>query len=823
MRYLTLLCSLLVVGLSAQAMGAEHPGHSGGANYQQLKKSYVHEGQQHKYWHFLDHYCSKCHNTTDWAGGVAYDTMKPSQVPADAQIWERAVRKLSGDLMPPPGNAQPPQKRIHEFVSWLEGYLDAAQAAGQQPLAGHVQIQRLDRTQYGDSVETLLGVKFNVENLLPTENEVGGFDNISAALSMSPTFLQQYVRAARVIANLAVGQPLKEVFPAVKLFKSPRTDQANYLSGLPLGSRGGMAFTYNFPASGEYKFTIKDLDVGLYTWAVETRSTVVLLVDGKEVFHGSLGGLKDLNLADHDGAQGRAKIMARFANIPAYVKAGQHKVIVAFIQRSEAESDDYVGTSKFFDGLRQARLLGGVQVAGPYGPIKRSETASQRKIFICYPKSPSQERPCAVKITKHLAELAFRRPVTQSDLNTLMPFYDHGAKQGGFTLGINHVVAAILASPDFLYRTIVPMRNAQGGELHRLSNLELASRLSFFLWDQGPDQELLNAAIAGKLTNPKVLDAQTLRMLKDPRAQSLVTDFAFHWLDLDKASSVVPDRTLFPDWNPQYLQDFMTEARLFIGSIFFQNQSIIHLLNGRYTYLNQQLARHYSINNVFGTQFRKVLLTNPVRWGLLGKGAMLLQTSYATRTSPVRRGAWVLGKILGTPPAAPPPNVNMTLGRTSGPKPKTVREALALHRKDPFCAQCHGVIDPYGLALENFDATGAWRTYDHVANQSINPRTRLPNGVQVTGVNGLRRDLLHRPQQFAVAVTRKLMMYALSRKLTYFDMPQVRAIARAARKDDYRFDSIVLGIVNSDDFRLQAEPKLAGSASVKVADNVNPN
>jgi Protein of unknown function (DUF1592)/Protein of unknown function (DUF1588)/Protein of unknown function (DUF1587)/Protein of unknown function (DUF1585)/Protein of unknown function (DUF1595) len=781
--------------------------------------AYVHQGAHD--WGMLKQFCSKCHNTTDWAGGVAYTIMKPSQVPANPSVFEAAIVKLSGRLMPPPGNRQPPQKKIDQFVSWLTNYLDAAQAAGEEPLAGHVQIQRLDRTQYADSVKSLLGVNVDVKDLLPPETEVDGFDNIAAALSMSPTFLDQYVRAARVIANLAVGAPT--VHTAISFTPSPRTDQANYLSGMPPGSRGGMAFVYNFPASGEYKFTIKDLDVGLYTWAVETRNTVVLLIDGKEVFRQNLGGLKDLELADRYGPQGRAKIMARFANIPVYVESGQHRVAVTFIQRSEAESDDYVDTNAFFDGLREARMLGGVQIAGPYGPTRLSMTASRKKIFICQPQSPTADRACAVKITRHLAELAFRRPVTQSDLDTLMPFYDRGARAGGFDLGINHVVAAILASPDFLYRTILPTRNADDGKLHELSNLELASRLSFFLWDQGPDKELLDLAIAGKLTDPKVLDAQTLRMLKDPRAESLVTDFAFHWLDLDKVSSVVPDRQLFPSYSPQLEQDFLTEARLFIGSIFLGNQSVVGLLNAHYTYLNQQLARYYGIDTVFGTQFRRVVLKNPVRWGLLGKGAMLMETSYANRTSPVRRGAWILDKILGAPPHQPPPAVNMNLDVKPGQRPTTVRARLALHRADPFCAQCHGVIDPYGLALENFSATGAWRTYDYVADEPIDAHSTLPNGVKVDGVNGLRRDLVSRPQRFADALTAKLMMSALARKLDYFDMPQVRAIVRAAKKDDYRFDSIVLGIVNSDDFHLQAEPKPAASSTLKVADIVNPN
>ncbi len=801
----TLLCALPCLGFTLPSQAASQP----------ATAEYARDG--HQGWGMLKQYCSKCHNAVDWAGGVAFDTMNPQQVPANAKVWEAAVRKLSGRLMPPPGNPQPPQKQIDKFVGWLRGYLDAADAAGDDPRAGHVSIQRLNRTQYGDSVQALLGVKVNVDDLLPVDTEVGGFDNIAAALGMSPTFLDEYIRAARVVAHLAVGEPAPKV--AVTIVPATGTDPNPYHDGVPLGSRGGMAFNHDFPLDGLYKFTIQDLGVGLYTGAMETRSTVLLLVDNKVVFRGDLGGLKDLELADREGATGRAEIMARFANIPVHVTAGQHKVVVTFIERSEAESDEEVGGGFSFRG-GGARLGGGVQIAGPYGPTELSMTPSRRRIFICEPQASSEERPCAQKIASHLAQLAFRRPTTQDDLDALMPFYDHGAKKGGFNEGVEYIVAAILASPDFLYRTIVPTTNADDGKLHELTDLELASRLSFFLWDQGPDQELLDLAIAGKLSQPKVLDAEARRMLADPRAESLVTDFAFHWLDIDKMSSVVPDRQLFPTYTPQLGEDFTTEVKLFIGSILLDNQSVVGLLNARYTFLNERLARHYDIDNVYGTQFRRVELDDPVRWGLLGKAAVLMETSYANRTSPVRRGAWVLDKLMGTPPAQPPPNVNMNLDIMPGHKPTTVRARLALHRATPFCSQCHGVIDPYGLALENFDATGAWRTYDHIANEPIDAASVLPSGVPVRSVNDVRRILANNPGQFVDAMTDKLMMYALGRTLDYYDMPQVRAIARAAKKDDYRFDTIVLGIVNSDDFRMQAEPSAAGATGLKVAANV---
>ncbi|MGH8229294.1 MAG: DUF1592 domain-containing protein [Steroidobacteraceae bacterium] len=815
MRYITLLSSLVAVGFSLQVFAG---GRMVKTDYGAVKAGYVHQGQQD--WGMLKKYCSKCHNTTDWAGGWAVDIMKPAGVPAHAQVWEQAVMKLSGRLMPPPGNPQPTQKQIDHFVSWLQNYLDAASAAGQEAAAGHVQIQRLNRTEYGDVVEGLLGVKIDVDDLLPPETEVGGFDDISAALSMSPVFLDQYVRAARVVSQLAVGNAAPR--PSTTLFPAPRGNQDAYQPGMPLGSRGGMSFTYNFPADGLYKFTIKNLDVGLYTWATETQNDVVLLVDGKQVFRGSLGGLKDLELADREGAAARAKIMARFANIPVHVKAGQHKVVFTFVKRSDAENDFYVDSNRFFSRLRTARLLGGVQVSGPFGPTQLSMTPSRKKIFVCTPQTPAQDRPCALEITKHLARLAFRRPLTQADLESLMPFYDYGYKHGGFNAGIQHVVAAILASPSFLYRTILPTRNAEGGKMHRLSNLELASRLSFFLWSQGPDDELLRLATAGKLTDPKVLDAQVVRMLADPRAESLVDNFAFHWLDFDKLSSVVPDPKIFPNYTPEIGQEFVHEAKLFLGSILLKNQSVLGLLDANYTYLNQQLANHYGIPGVYGSQFRRVALKNPARWGLLGKGIMLMETSYATRTSPVRRGAWVLDKLMGTPPAQPPPNVNMNLAVAPGQKATTVRARLEQHRANPSCSQCHGVIDPYGLSLENFNATGMWRTFDHIANEPIDTVSTLPGGKELTGVSSLRKKLMSRPDQFVTAMTDKLMMYALGRKVHYYDMPQVRSIVREAKQDDYRFDSIVLGIVNSPDFRMQAEPKLAKPAGLKVASTTGP-
>lgn len=761
-------------------------------------------------WHTVQHYCTGCHNATDWAGGVAFDTMSPDSIVADGRVWEAALRKLRVHLMPPPDKPQPTQAQLDALSGWLRTKLDDSTTT---PKAAYVPVQRLNRTEYANAVHTLLGVDVNGKDLLPPEIEVGGFDKIAAALSVSPAFLDEYVQAARYVANIAVGDAKPKLssthYPAPTGLNG---FQDSYVAGMPPGTRGGMRFRHNFPADGEYRFTIKDLDVGLYTRAAETRSTLVMLVDDKEVFRRDLGGPEDLALVDKKGPAGRAELMKRFANIPVHVKAGNHQVTITFIERSRAESDEPIGGTaagfgRVFSGLRIPRLLNGVDVSGPYGPTSLSETASRKKIFICHPTSPADETACAQEITENLARRAFRRPISQQDLDRLMPFYEAGRQGGGsFDDGIKQVVAAVIASPDFLYRTVIPPKNVKPGQTYPLSDIELASRLSFFIWCDIPDDQLLALAAAGKLHERSVLDAQVRRMLADPRAESLVTSFAIKWLDLDKLDSVVPDPRIFPAFTPALREEFMEEARLFLRSVLLGDQDVVRLLDANYTFLNEQLARHYGITNVRGPQFRRVVLTDPARFGLLGKGAVLMRTSYGDRTSPVLRGAWVLGKLLGTAPTPPPPGVVIDLGLHPGKKVNSLRERLALHRTDSSCAHCHGVIDPLGLAMENYDVIGQWRTVDHQANLPIDAHVTLPDHTVVNGVNGLREDLLKRPQVFVEAMTEKLLEYALGRQLVYSDYPQVRAIVRNAAKNDYRFSSLVLGVAESDAFHMQAQP-----------------
>jgi mono/diheme cytochrome c family protein len=762
----------------------------------------------------LDTYCIGCHNSRAKAGGLALDGLNLQAATDAAEIWEKALRKLRGHLMPPPGSPQPAQKDVDAFVAWMETTLDT-QAKG--PTAGHVPIQRLNRIEFVASVMALVGVELKATDVLPQDGQVDGFDNIAAALTVSPAFLSQYVTAARQVAKIAVGNP----HPPVASTKYAIAANANPEVPLPLGTRGGIGFRHNFPADGEYRFTINDLGVGIYNSTLENQSTVVIMIEGKTMFRQTIGGPDDWQL-HAKGPQSRAKIMERFSKVPVQVTAGVHDVVVAFIDRSHVESPHNIA-DPFFDELtkscscappgRRNKLVDGVVISGPFNPTGVSSTLSRNLIFVCSPvgrdprsgpgtsdprSGPGSESTCARQITENLAHRAFRRPVTADEVTRLMQFYDTARKGGGtFDQGIEQVVAATLASPNFLYRAI------SGTPTLALTDLELASRLSFFLWNTGPDQELQTLAESRGLTRPGALERQVRRMLADPKASSLVSNFAMKWLNLDSLDSVKPDPVLFPAFTDQLRRDFATETEAFVSSILLENRNVMDLLTADHTFLNDRLARHYGIAGVSGSQFRRVMLTDKERFGLLGKAAVLMRTSYADRTSPVLRGAWVLDKLQGTPPTPPPPDTATDLSAKAGEAPKTVRARLELHREKASCKMCHGVIDPTGLALENFDAIGSWRTVDAQAKAPIDASTVLPDGVAINGVVELRSQLAARPATFVTAVTERLMMYAINRKLEYFDMPQVRSIVRAAARDNNTLSTIVLGIVNSDAFRKQ--------------------
>ena len=741
------------------------------------------------------------------------------QAPADnAEIWEKALRKLRGHQMPPPGSPQPAQKDVDSFVAWMEGTLDARTKG---PTAGYVPIQRLNRSEYAASVKMLLGVEVNAKEVLPQDIRVEGFDNIADALSVSPAFLDQYITAARQVARVALGNPN----PRVTGVKYAVAASQNPRNPLPPGTRGGIAFQHTFPVDGDYQINIKDLAVGPYSNALETQSALVIMIDGRMVFRQPIGGRADLALVDRQAGTGRSRIMERFSKIPVHVEAGRRDVVVAFIDRSHVASDENFQFLEPYGGLtggaaalnRRSELRDAVEIVGPFHPTGISETASRALIFLCEPQpaEPAAEQSsCARRITENLARRAFRRPVTAADMNRLMPFYERARRDGGsFDQGMEQVVAAVLSSPQFLYRTIKGSKDTTPDTEFALTDLELASRLSFFLWNTGPDQELLSLAETNRLTRPGILERQVRRMLADPKASSLVTSFAMKWLNLTDLDQVVPDPVLFPNFSDQLRQDFLAETEAFIGSVFSDDRSVLELLTANHPFLNERLARHYGVSGVFGPQLRPVTLDQKERWGLLGKGAMLLRTSYGDRTSPVLRGAWVLDKIIGSPPTPPPPDTATDLSQKAGEQPKTVRARLEQHRDKASCKMCHGVIDPIGLALENFDATGVWRTTDSQAKAPIDASTVLPNGVPINGVVELRAQLMDRPELFVRNVTERLMTYAINRRLEYFDMPQVRAIVRGAAKDNYKLSSLILGVVNSDAFRRQGPPSDASPKS----------
>ncbi|HEY9183538.1 MAG TPA: DUF1592 domain-containing protein [Gammaproteobacteria bacterium] len=758
-------------------------------------------------WALVQTYCVECHNAAEAAGGTVFEGLSPEAVADHPEIFEVAIRKLRGRLMPPPGGAQPDQHSVDALIAWLERTIDRNAV---MPRAGHVPIQRLNRTEYAAAVKDLVGVEIDTAEFLPAEIEVDGFDNIAAALSVSPAFLEQYIGVARHVARLAVGESIPKVTSVS--FPGATDDQDDYVDGMPLGTRGGVRFTHNFLADGEYRITITDLDVGLYARSLESEHTVVMLLDRNEVFRAQLGGREDLNFVNRGGAPARAEIMQRFTKIPVQITAGVHEIAITFIERSRAATEDHIfgfqpyGGFSYTGEMRVPRLIGNIGVEGPFGSTGLSRTASRDKIFVCAPAVAADERPCAERIAKSLATRAFRRPASADDLARLLPFWENGRTAGNFDTGVEQLLTAVLASPDFLYRAIAP-EAGDAAEAFALDDFELASRLSFFIWSQGPDDELLELAAAGKLGDEDVIEDQVERMLADPRAQALVKGFALRWLNVDELEAVVPDERLFPEFSDELRADFAHEIELFVASVLLENRNVHELLTAEHTFVNERLARHYGMGAVHGPQFRRVTVEDDARRGLLGKGAVLLRTSYGDRTSPVLRGAWVLDKLMGTPPTPPPPNVETDLSTPPGEKPKTVRARLEQHREDATCNGCHGVIDPYGLALETFSATGQWREFDRVAEEEIDASTVLPGGQAVNGPVELRDALLRRPDQFVQALTTKLMMYALGRELEYFDMPQVRAAVRAAERDDYRFAAIVTGIVNSDSFRMQAPPR----------------
>jgi hypothetical protein len=757
-------------------------------------------------WQLVDRYCVDCHNEAELAGNVAFDRLGPATVAAHPAVFEKAVRKLRGGMMPPPNEPRPDEQQLVAFVDWLERSLDAAAAA--DPHYEGVGLHRLNRKEYANAVRDLLALDIDPVELLPPDDTLEGFDNVAATLQVSPSFMEQYIVAARAVAVQAVGRA--DARAGSKTYNSTANNQHKHVPGLPLGTRGGVLAEHYFPSDGTYEISVADVIGGLWGNDMEFENTLVVTLDGKLVHEVVVGGEEDMKRFDqiHNGALDA--INNRLKGIRFAATAGPHRVGVAFRHRTFAESDDR--KQMFIPGGGQDRVfrVSSFQISGPFEASGLSETPSRQRIFSCHPARGAEEQLCAQEILTTLGTRAFRRPLEEADHAEIRKFYDRGVAAGGFEEGIRSGLTAILASPFFLYRGETPPPDAQPGEIYAVNDLELASKLAFFLWNSVPDDELRDLGVRGGLADAAALERQVRRMLADPRAETLASNFVYQWLKLDRLDEIEPDRAVFPyasgSGDPR--ADFVTELTLFARSIFDEDRSVTELMTADHTFVNERLALHYGIRSVKGDRFQRVALTDSTRYGLLGKGAILMAAAYPNRTSPVLRGAFILEALQGSPPPTPPADVpTLQEDDVTSKTFRTVRELMTAHSVSPACYSCHGVMDPLGFALENFDAVGAWRDRDRFAATRVLDTTgRLPDGTEIDGPDALRDALMRRPEQFVQTFTERLLMYALGRKLEHWDMPIVRRIVREAAVDDYRFSSIVLGIVRSPPFRMRQVP-----------------
>jgi len=752
----------------------------------------------------VNKYCITCHSTRLQTGGLVLQDLDLDKVPHDGEIWEKVARKLRAGAMPPVGAPRPEVATSDALAAWLEQTLDHAAATTPDP--GRPALHRLNRAEYANAIRDLLGLDVDPSSLLPPDDSSSGFDNNADVLGVSPLLLERYVGAARKIAAMAVGDP--STGPSTETYRvRGDTSQDVHKEGLPLGTVGGLLATHMFPLDGEYRINVRLLETTLATIrGLEFPSTVEVLLDGERVHSAVIGGEKDYVGSAVNATDVVNSIEARLTfRLP--VKAGPHQVIATFVGKTSAENagrmQQFVRTTVDTTDHTGVPHVESLTIAGPFKATGPGDTPSRRKIFVCRPTAPSAEAACATKIVTTLARRAYRRPVTSMEVTRLMAFYTDGRKSGTFDTGIERALRAMLASSKFAFRFETEPADAPPGAPFRLNDLDLASRLSFFLWSSSPDDELLDVASRGELKKPAVLEQQVQRMLADPRSVALVDNFAGQWLQLRNLRAALPDQNEFPDFDDNLRQAFRRETELLFQSIIRENRNVTDLLTADYTFVNERLAAHYGIPNVYGSHFRRVPVTDEARKGLLGKGAILLLTSQPDRTSPVVRGKWVLDNLLGLPPPPPPPNIP-PLEASRGAKPKTLREQMETHRANSVCASCHKMMDPIGFAMENFDAVGAWRTKD--AGATIDASSQLMDGSKVDGIVALRQALLKRPELFVDTFSQKLLTYALGRGLDYHDQPAVRAIVHEAAASDYRFRALVMGTVKSAPFQMRMKP-----------------
>jgi mono/diheme cytochrome c family protein len=749
----------------------------------------------------LDTYCVGCHNERLKTADLMLDRMNLNDVAQNGAVWEKVIRKLEGGQMPPQGMPRPPAEAVSGLVAFLKTTLDEAALANADP--GRAPIHRLNRTEYANAVRDLLAVEIDPAEFLPPDDESDGFDNIADALRVSPTLIDQYLAASRKIAELAVGD--MDITPVSRVIQvPPDRSQERHIEGLPLGTRGGVLIHHNFPLDAEYDFHVFLLQniVG-YVTGLEYAHDLEIAIDGQRVFLTPVGGEEDNLLSDANLGVAKDTLDARLkARIP--VSAGRHAVSVAFVMRNSAASDEPLQPfTRDLDlqNMNGLPIVDHVQITGPFHASGPGDTASRRRIFTCRPGNGVDEVTCARQILSDLAHRAYRRPVDSGDLEKLLSFYQAGRNNGDFEDGIQNALRLILANPKFLFRAETNPDGLPAGAKYRISDIELASRLSFFLWSSIPDDELLRMAEQNRLHEPAVLEQQVKRMLADPKSDALVKNFAGQWLLLRNLQSQTRDQNLFPNFDDNLRQALRTETEMFFASIMREDRNVVDLLTADYTFVNERLARHYGIPNVYGSHFRRVKVTDPARQGLLGHGSFLTVTSEPNRTSPVKRGKWILETVLGTPPPPPPPNVPaLKENDESGKNAETLRARLEVHRANEPCRSCHRLMDPLGLALENFDAVGRWRTKE--PGGQIDAAGQLADGTVVDGPVALRQAILKHPEQFVNTMVEKMLIYALGRGLEHFDMPVVRSITRQAGPD-YRFSKLVLGIVASTPFQMR--------------------
>ncbi|HEY7391446.1 MAG TPA: DUF1592 domain-containing protein [Bryobacteraceae bacterium] len=765
----------------------------------------------------LDKYCVVCHNTKLKTANLELDKLDLSHLGQQAQIAEKVIRKLRAGMMPPAGMPRPNRAVLDSLVDWMEAEVDhSAEHSGVAylPPPG---IHRLNRTEYTNAIRDVLALDVDATKFLPPDDSTRGFDNIAGALTLSPALMEAYLSAAGKISRLAVGDASS---PVQAVFEVPADTAQNFhIVGLPFGTRGGILIKYEFPADGEYSFNVKGV-TGYFQAVLGgiKGEKLEVLVDGERV-----------RLFDWDreisNTTGNGRSTQR---IP--IRAGLHTVGVTFLQTNDVPGSELnrpfirtMNTPGSIPGYLFFPHVGQVTIEGPFGAEGATDTASRRKIFVCRPATAAEEQPCARTIVATLVKHAFRRPAMPADITAMLHFYQEGRSDGGsFDDGIEAVVERVLADPEFVYRLEPEPAGLAAGKTYRISDLALASRLSFFLWSSVPDDELLDVAAQGELKDPVVLEKQVRRMLADPKSDALITNFTGQWLSVRSLKTSEPVVNLFPDFDDNLSNAFEREVELFFGSVAREDHSIFDLLNADYTFVNERLAKHYGIPNVYGPQFRRVILPAELdmRRGLLGKGALLTVTSNAARTSPVTRGKWFLQTFMGVSPPDPPPNVPAIKERpadvTGNAKAPTMRQIMELHHTNPVCASCHSLFEPMGLALENFDAVGSWRTKD--GDSPIDASGVLVDGAKVDGVAGLRNWLMSRSGQFARVVTEKLLTYALGRGVEYQDMPTVRSIVHEAAAKDYRFTSILLGVVNSPAFQMNTKPEAPAAVTASASE-----